>query len=123
MKILGQVIISTENASSWCNILASILGWQIFSLTNFSSLAPGLGNPFTLRRSSQEKQSVLPLHRESSWNHIRILNYCGLKEYLETANFKVEALVGAGYFHLPSILGRFDPIHAHFLTIKARKSE
>lgn len=119
----GQVIISTENASSWCNILASILGWQIFSLTNFSSLAPGLGNPFALHRSSQEKQSMLPLHRGSSWNHIRILNYRGLKEYLEAANFRVEALVGAGYFPLPSILGRLDPIHSHFLTIKASKSE
>jgi 2-polyprenyl-3-methyl-5-hydroxy-6-metoxy-1,4-benzoquinol methylase len=37
LKPGGYAIISTENASSWCNIFASVMGWQIFSLTNFSS--------------------------------------------------------------------------------------
>lgn len=35
LKPRGYAIISTENASSWCNIFASVMGWQIFSLTNF----------------------------------------------------------------------------------------
>ena len=33
LKKGGYAVISTENASSWCNIFASIMGWQIFSLT------------------------------------------------------------------------------------------
>lgn len=32
----GYAIISTENASSWHNIFALLLGWQMFSLTNMS---------------------------------------------------------------------------------------
>ena len=50
LKPNGYAIISTENASSWCNIFSSIMGWQIFSLTNFSNLKNGIGNPISLKK-------------------------------------------------------------------------
>jgi len=75
LKPDGYAIISTENASSWCNIFASIMGWQIFSLTNFSSKKQGIGNPFSLHRNADVYLD--------SWNHIRIYNIRGLKEYFE----------------------------------------
>lgn len=106
-------IISTENASSWCNIIASIFGWQIFSLTNFSSKKRTIGNPLALHR--QESNLM------SSWQHVRIYNYRGLIEYGESFGFIVEAIRGAGYFPLPAGVAVLDPVHAHFITIKIRK--
>lgn len=113
LKPDGCAIISTENASSWCNILASILGWQIFSLTNFSSRKQGIGNPLALHKD--DKQNL------ESWNHIRIYSIRGLKEYLEAFGFKVEKIKGAGYFPLPAIFGDFDKTHCHFMTFKIKK--
>ncbi len=113
LKPGGYAIISTENASSWCNIAASILGWQIFSLTNFSAKKRTIGNPFALHR---EESNLM-----SSWQHVRIYNYRGLKEYPESFGFVVEKIVGAGYFPLPSSIASLDPMHAHFITMKIRK--
>ncbi len=112
LKKGGYAIISTENASSWCNIFASILGWQIFSLTNFSNLGAGIGNPFSLHKERFGTES---------WNHVRIYNYRGLKEYFEIAGFTVEKVQGAGYFPLPSFFGKLDKIHSHFITFKIKK--
>jgi 2-polyprenyl-3-methyl-5-hydroxy-6-metoxy-1,4-benzoquinol methylase len=113
LKIGGYAIISTENASSWCNIFSSIMGWQIFSLTNFSSEKPSIGNPLSIHRG--EKSNL------SSWNHVRIYNIYGLKDYFEAFGFKTEAIKGAGYFPLPAILGCLDKTHSHFITFKIRK--
>lgn len=113
LKKGGYAIISTENASSWCNIFASIMGWQIFSLTNFSSKKQGIGNPFALHRN---KEAHL-----DSWNHIRIYNIRGLKEYFEAFGFTVESIKGAGYFPFPALIGNIDTTHCHFMTFKIRK--
>lgn len=109
----GYAVISTENASSWCNIFASMLGWQIFSLTNISSQKQGIGNPFALHRDNKPNLA--------SWNHIRVYNIRGLKEYFEAFGFKVERIKGSGYFPLPSKLGNFDKCHCHFMTFKIKK--
>lgn len=113
MRKKGYAIISTENASSWCNIFASLLGWQIFSLTNISSKKQGIGNPFALHRNN--KSNLV------SWNHIRIYNIRGLKEYFEVFGFKVERVKGSGYFPFPSKLGDFDKRHCHFMAFKIKK--
>lgn len=109
----GYAIISTENGSSWCNIFASVMGWQIFSLTNVTSKALGIGNPLAYYRNE-------PLEL-SSWLHKTIFNIRGLKELFEVYGFQVEEVKGAGYFPLPSSLGLFDVTHSHFITIKIRK--
>lgn len=114
LKDGGYAIISTENASSWCNIGASILGWQIFSLTNFSNKGQGIGNPLALHKNTTQALS--------SWQHVRIYNIRGLKEYFELYGFTVETIAGAGYFPLPAILGKLDSTHSHFITFKIRKN-
>jgi len=112
LKLNGYAIISTENASSWSNIIASVFGWQIFSLTNFSSISQGIGNPFAIHKGESSIES---------WNHVRIYNIKGLKEYLEVFGLKVELIKGAGYFPLPSFIGNLDKTHCHFMTFKVRK--
>lgn len=113
LKSGGYAVISTENASSWCNIFASIMGWQIFSLTNFSNKQHGIGNPFALHREDSVGLA--------SWNHVRIYNIRGLREYFEAFGFKVEEVRGAGYFPLPAGFGNIDKTHCHFMTFKLRK--
>lgn len=113
LKPGGYAVISTENASSWCNIFASIMGWQIFSLTNFSSKKQGIGNPFSLHRGENSNLD--------SWNHVRIYNIRGLREYFEAFDFKIEKTKGAGYFPLSSDIGNLDKTHSHFMAFKIRK--
>lgn len=113
LKTNGYAIISTENASSWHNIFAIVLGWQMFSLTNLSRRSLGVGNPLSIHR--KEKGHL------SSWTHKVIFSYRGLTEFLENYGFRVEAIKGAGYYPFPSQFGLIDTRHAHFLAIKITK--
>ena len=109
----GYIVISTENASSWHNIFASIMGWQIFSLTNISSLRLGIGNPLAVHRNS-----VIDLN---AWTHKTIFNYRGIKEFLEIHNFKDIIIKGTGYYPFPEYFAKIDVRHSHFLTLKCFK--
>ncbi len=113
LQIGGAAVISTENGSSWHNIFAALMGWQIFSATNVSKRSPGLGNPLATRRGS----SPAP----ASWTHKTIFNFRGLTELAEVHGLKVVKVMGAGYYPLPASVGHFDPRHAHFLALKAVK--
>ncbi|MEW6407948.1 MAG: class I SAM-dependent methyltransferase [Patescibacteria group bacterium] len=113
LKPGGYIIISTENGSSWHNIFASILGWQIFSLTNLSSKKSGIGNPLAIHRGK-----TIDL---SSWTHKTIFNYRGLKEFFEAYSFKNTKIVGSGYHPLPAFFGKIDPRHSHYITLKCYK--
>jgi SAM-dependent methyltransferase len=113
LRVGGTLVISTENGSSWHNIVAAIMGWQIFSSTNISMRAMGVGNPLALHRGS-----ALSL---SSWTHKTILNYRGLIELLRVHGFGVVRVLGAGYHPLPALLGRLDVRHAHFVAVRATR--
>lgn len=116
MRVLkpgGHAIYSTENGSSWINIGAAILGWQIFSLTNVSSIKLGIGNPLALHREETGYSSTL--------THKTIFNYRGLIEVFTAHGFNFCDIKGAGYFPLPAFLGGIDARHAHFLSIKLQK--
>lgn len=109
----GFFVVSSENASAWHNIGASILGWQIFSLTNVSAKAGAVGNPLAAHRGSQAFSET--------WTHKTIFNYLGFKEIFEVHGFKKVKVFGAGYYPLPPILGKWDHRHAHFLTACGQK--
>jgi SAM-dependent methyltransferase len=115
LKVGGAAVISTENGSSWHNIFAAVMGWQIFSSTNVSGLSIGIGNPLALHRGT-------PLDL-ASWTHKTIFNYRGLLEILELHGLTVVQALGAGYYPLPAYVGRLDVRHAHFMTVKAVKLE
>ena len=116
MRVLkpgGTFVVSTENGSSWHNIFASILGWQMFSLTNMSAKKAGVGNPMALLRNQ-------PIEF-GTWTHKVIFNYRGLIEFFQIHGFVDLQVKGAGYYPLPSKFACLDPRHAHFLTIRGRK--
>jgi SAM-dependent methyltransferase len=106
----GTVLISTENASSWHNIGASVLGWQQFSLTNVSPRSGGIGNPFALHHGQSHG---------TSWTHKTVFNYRGLVDIHRLYGLDPVAIRGAGYHPLPPGAGRVDPRHAHLLAVKA----
>jgi SAM-dependent methyltransferase len=113
LKKGGHAVISTENGSSWHNVFAAAMGWQIFSLTNVSGLKAGLGNPFAIQRGGTPFTGT--------WTHKTIFNYRGLIEMFEAHGFKNVKIAGAGYFPLPAFLGRIDPRHSAFITVFAQK--
>ena len=113
LKPGGYAVISTENGSSWHNIFAAIMGWQIFSLTNLSVKSLGIGNPLAIH-----KGEVIDL---ASWTHKTIFNYRGLIDFVSTYNFKNVQVKGAGYYPFPAWFGSFDKVHSHFITVKAYK--
>lgn len=113
LKPGGYAIISTENASSWHNIFAMVMGWQMFSLTNASSKA-SIGNPLALHRSGEGGCM-------QSWTHKVILSYKGLADIFSIYDFRNKKIIGAGYYPLPAVFGKVDPRHSHFITLKAFK--
>ncbi len=107
----GYAIISTENLSSVDNLLALALGQQAFSQhisRRFhigNRFSPHFGEPIVNQRA---------VHRT-------IFSYYGLAQFIQSYNLNIEAELGAGYPLLPRIFARVDPIHARFITVKARK--
>lgn len=113
LKPGGYAVVSTENGSSWHNVFAATMGWQIFSLTNVSALKAGLGNPFAIQRGGTPYTGT--------WTHKTVFNYRGLIEMFEAHGFRSVEVAGAGYFPLPAFLGRLDRRHSAFITALARK--
>jgi 2-polyprenyl-3-methyl-5-hydroxy-6-metoxy-1,4-benzoquinol methylase len=113
LKPGGVAIISTENGSSWHNIFAAIMGWQIFSLTSVSARARSIGNPLALHRVDAAPH-VPDTHRT-------IFNYLGLVELFRAHGLEVLAVRGAGYYPLPASFGSVDVRHSHFITVKVKK--
>jgi len=113
LKPGGVAVVSTENGSSWHNVFAAVMGWQIFSLTNVSGKVAGLGNPLAIQRGAEAFSPT--------WRHKTIMNYRGLKELFELHGFRDVIVSGAGYYPLPPLFGRIDPRHSVYITVKGTK--
>lgn len=116
LKRGGYAIISTPNLAVWHNITCIFLGWQLFTTAISDEII--VGNPLQDKYKRETWRGSYPLHR-------RVPTYRGLKEVLEYHEFKVEIMIGVGYFPFPTkaakFLSRIDPKHCQLLTVKARK--
>lgn len=117
LKRNAYAIISTINLASWHDIFALLLGWQPFSLATMSKKEIRTGNPFAV----WEKRDF-----SSGWSpHIRAFTPRSLKEICQIYGFRIERLVGSGYYPLPPFLARLfcklDKVHAAFITVKIRR--
>lgn len=110
LKKDGYAIISTENLASWHNIFALIFGYMPFSLTNTSSKTAALGNP--LDAHSNESFCWLA----NTWQHQRVFTTLGWKHLFELHGFKVERILGAGYYPLGNMISNVDLYHSAFIT-------
>src|SRR6267143_4627901 len=109
----GYAIISTENLASVDNLFAMAMGQQAFS--QHVSRRFHIGNRFS-PHYAEPVPDELGLHRT-------VFAFYALRQLLQLYDFDVEAELGAGYPPFPSILGLVDPIHARFITAKARKPQ
>lgn len=115
----GYAVFSTENLSSWHNIVALIFGFRPFSM-HYSSVRD-VGNPFSPHDTEMMNSFV---HEGSA--HIKVFTYFALTSILQLHNFSIDSVKGAGNYILPlaplnSLMSRIDPVHSHLLTCRLRK--
>lgn len=109
LKSGGMSIVSTENLSSWDNIISLIFGWTPFSC-EFDGFQK-LGNP--LSPHNNEKIDNYP-------PHMRIFTYKGLVDVCEKIGFRIIDIKGSGYIPF-NFMSSIDCRHSRFLTIKMIK--
>jgi SAM-dependent methyltransferase len=112
----GAAIVCTENLASWHNIAALTLGFTPFSETNISATGP-IGNPLALHQGPAGPEP---------WQHLHVLTLTGLRGIFTAHGFTIERVFTAGYHPVYGragrALARWDPRHAHFIGIVARRS-
>ncbi|MEM3465488.1 MAG: class I SAM-dependent methyltransferase [Candidatus Jordarchaeales archaeon] len=107
----GCVVICTENLASRHNIFALLLGNQPYS-------GPYVSTRYVIGHHPLHPRINGDKGGDPYLKHNTVLAYRALKRIFEVYGFKVEKIIGSGY---PRILYKFDPAHAHFITLKARK--
>jgi ubiquinone/menaquinone biosynthesis C-methylase UbiE len=110
LKDDGYIIISTENLSSWQNIMSLIFGWQPFSLSSATTKKSSIGNPYSMIDKIKDRNI-----------HYRVFSFDGLHDFFEVHNFRTDKALGAGYFPFLDFLARINKKHASFLIFKLRK--
>jgi len=114
LKSNGYAVISTENLGSWHNIFALLLGYQPFSSSVSEDLC--IGNPLSPHYMRQVNDPLI---------HVRVVTLRALRELMQIQGFKIEKTSGAGYYpfqgKFASMVSSFNPSHAYFIIVKARK--
>jgi SAM-dependent methyltransferase len=108
LKEGGYAVISTENLSSWDNIISLLLGYTPFSM-EFDQVK--IGNPFS-------PHSVKMMEKYPP--HVRVFSFQGLIDLVRLHGFKLERVSPSGYLPF-DFFANVDPRHARFLTLKVRK--
>lgn len=121
LKPGGQLIVLTENLSSWINIGALVFGWQPFSTTNINAWS--LGNPLIWHVDEPKNEKLIKKLQDTGVSgtvgHVRVLAFRGLKDLLEKVSFKNVKIYTRGYLplwgKLSDCLCQIDRKHGHFL--------
>lgn len=126
LKPGGYCVISTENLSSWHNIISLILGHQDFShhILKKSHIGTPLSPHYKEKTVTWSKDANSGFD-DTAFPHIKILTYKSLIKAFETYGFKFEAGLASGYYPLFGTIAQFaskiDPYHSHFIVVKMRK--
>jgi ubiquinone/menaquinone biosynthesis C-methylase UbiE len=114
LKPGGYAIVSTNNLSSWHNILMLAFGMQ--PLPCHISDEYAAGNPFDPYRNGERAQGA---------SHYRVFSFRGFKELLQLHSLHVEELVTSGYYPFPPAIAdrlcRLDRVHGAFLIARAHR--
>ncbi|MBI5449195.1 class I SAM-dependent methyltransferase [Candidatus Gottesmanbacteria bacterium] len=122
LKPGGIAVISTENLSSWHNIVALLVGLQ-------PSTGPYISNRFSigfhpLAVEHRKEHKTKPYLAEMR-GHTRVMAFRSFVALFERYGFRVEEAPGIGFYPFPSILAavfaRIDPWHAVDVIVKLRK--
>lgn len=106
----GLACISTNNLSSWHNVVSLALGWQ--PMPSHASDRVIAGNPLNPERG-------LP-HADPGRVHLRLFTRRALIEVCEHHGLSPVTVRAAGYYPLPPALARHaaraDPVHGAYVT-------
>jgi SAM-dependent methyltransferase len=106
----GYAVVSTNNLSSWHNIVSLMLGWQPTPCHVSDEVI--IGNPGNF---VEGMESYSP-----GQTHLRVFTGRALAGLASHHGLRAEARLGAGYYPLlPGVaraLARLDPVHAAFLV-------
>lgn len=108
LKKEGYALLSTENLSSWDNLISLFLGYTPFSM-EFDRIK--IGNPFSPHNVQKRKEYP---------SHVRIFSFQGLIDFLKFQGFTIEKVSASGYLPF-NFLANIDPRHSRFITVKVRK--
>ncbi len=119
LKPSGQLIVMTENLSSWVNIWSLVFGWQPFSITNINGWS--IGNPLGVHREDKKDENFINKYSEVSGTvgHVRVVAFICLKEMLQKVGFKEVRVFTRGYLPFwgwfSNLMCLIDKRHGHFL--------
>ncbi|MGH8872028.1 MAG: class I SAM-dependent methyltransferase [Acidimicrobiia bacterium] len=117
LKPGGIVILSTNNLSSWHNVVSLILGMQPPPMHVSGEVIAG--NTLDPLRGTR--------HPTVGDSHLRLFSFKGLRELCEYHRYTVKVLKGVGYYPLPPRLSklatRVDRWHGAFLVAALQRSE
>src|ERR687892_138668 len=109
LKPDGLACISTNNLSSWHNVLSLGLGMQPMPMHVSDEII--VGNPL----NPEHRWG----HRDAGRTHLRLFTARALSELANFHGLALERLEAVGYYPLPPLLARaaarVDPLHAAFL--------
>lgn len=112
----GYAVISTPNLAVWHNIICIFFGWQLFGTGISDEIT--VGNPLQLRYKQRASGDL-------GFSHCRVATHKGLRESFQHHGFRVEKMLGVGYYPLPVSIGRvltrLDARHSLLITMKVRR--
>lgn len=114
LKKGGYTIVSTNNLSSWHNIVSLMFGWAPFDLTNSSPKIWSIGNPLILHKNENSLYG-------KAYTHKCVYTTRWLKDWYELYGFTLSSVYGSGYYPLPSFIGNIDKTHCAFITLTFKK--
>jgi SAM-dependent methyltransferase len=113
----GYAVVSTNNLSSWHNVVSLVLGWQP-TPCHVSDEAI-LGNPATFNEGA-----AAPTPGQT---HLRVFTGRALAALAAHHGLEVEYQGAAGYYPLPPrvarMVARVDPVHGAFLVQRYRPAK
>jgi SAM-dependent methyltransferase len=118
LKPDGYAVISTNNLSSWHNVVSLVMGWQPFP--NHVSDSVYVGNPLNFAPGPTGMGSV------PGQTHQRVFTGRALAELGRHHGLEPELQAAAGYYPLPPraarVAARWDPRHGAFLVHRFRRA-
>jgi SAM-dependent methyltransferase len=117
LKPDGYAVISTNNLSSWHNVVSLIMGWQPFPSHVSDSVF--VGNPLNFAAGPTGMGSM------PGQTHQRVFTGRALAELARYHGLDPELEAAAGYYPLPPraarVAARWDPRHGAFLVQRYRR--
>lgn len=115
LKPSGYAVLSTNNLSSWHNVVALLFGWQPLPC-HVSEEAPNAGNPLALEGAGTYGEGI---HR-----HLRIFTGRALIDLATHHGLALDRAAGSGYYPLGArasrVMARLDRTHSVYLVHRYR---